>query len=127
MLADAELLRLLQHGRAQGDVGKGEAAVPEQDGLFVPLAARLAAGDDLAQLGVQGRFAEPPAGLGGARTNDDLKFSLPTAVGFNLLQVPAHLQPSCISLVLTQVCDDRSVVAKSSPHHFKSFFCRIED
>ncbi len=40
------------------DVAEAQAAVPEQDGFVVALAARLQAGDDLAELGVQRLFAE---------------------------------------------------------------------
>ena len=39
--------------RGRARCRSAEAAMPEQDGLVVALAARLAAGDDLAQLGVQ--------------------------------------------------------------------------
>jgi hypothetical protein len=45
---------------AEGDVAEAEAAVPEEDGLRLPLAAGLAAGDDLAELGVQVGLAEAP-------------------------------------------------------------------
>src|SRR3546814_7737044 len=49
---------LLQHRRAQRDVGEREAAVPEQDGLVVALAARLLSRDDLRELAVQSRLRE---------------------------------------------------------------------
>ena len=40
---------------AEGDVRQRQAAMPEQDGFVVALATRLAADDDLAQLGVERR------------------------------------------------------------------------
>src|SRR5438552_3190223 len=47
---------------AEGDVGDGEAALPEQDDLVVALASRLRSGDDFAELGMQ-RVAAEPAGI----------------------------------------------------------------
>src|SRR5690348_1000216 len=57
-LPDAETRGLLQHGVAERDIGKREAAVPEENRLVVALAADLGAGDDLADLGVQRRLRE---------------------------------------------------------------------
>ena len=51
-------LRLRQHGVAERDVAERQAAVPEQDGLVVALAAGLHAGDDLAELGMQRLLAQ---------------------------------------------------------------------
>src|SRR5215831_11485615 len=56
--ADAEPLRFREHRRAQRDVGRRQAAVPEQDRLVVVLAARFRPRDDLAELGVEGCLAE---------------------------------------------------------------------
>src|SRR5579871_2416999 len=53
LLTEAHAAGLLEHGVAQRDVGDAEAAVPEQDGLAVALAAGLLARDDPAELGVE--------------------------------------------------------------------------
>ena len=57
-LAEAQPVRLFQHGMAECDVAQRQAAMPEQDGFVVALAAGLQAGDDLAELGMQGFLAE---------------------------------------------------------------------
>ena len=49
---------LFEHGVAERDVGERQPAMPEQDGLVVALAAGLQAGDDLAELGMQGRLRQ---------------------------------------------------------------------
>src|SRR6185437_14295595 len=57
-LADAETLRLLQHGGAERDIGDAEAAVPEEDRLVLALAPGLPPGDDLAELGMEARLGQ---------------------------------------------------------------------
>src|SRR5215471_5963720 len=52
-LPSAERGGLGQQRMAEGDVGQGQAPVPEQDGLLVVLAAGPQSRDDLAKLGVQ--------------------------------------------------------------------------
>src|SRR3954447_4141914 len=49
-LPDAEAASLLEHRVPKGDVAEAEAPMPEEDALVVRLAARLVAGDDLAEL-----------------------------------------------------------------------------
>src|SRR5947207_15434820 len=64
-LPSAERGGLGQQRVAEGDVGQGQAAVPEQDGLLAVLPARPQARDDLAKLGVQaarGRLARLDVG-----------------------------------------------------------------
>src|SRR5438046_5901724 len=57
-LADAQLLRLGEHRGAQRDVRQRQPSVPEEIRLVVVLAARLQAGDDLAELGMECGFGE---------------------------------------------------------------------
>src|SRR5581483_3385832 len=57
--AHPALARSLEQEVSDGDVGRREAAVPEDDRLVVALAARLAADDDLRQLRVERRLGQP--------------------------------------------------------------------
>src|SRR4029077_8664126 len=58
LLAKTHAVSLLEHGMTQRDDGDAEAAMPEQDGLAVALAARLRSRDDLAELAVQRPLGE---------------------------------------------------------------------
>ena len=81
---DVEKVLFGQQGVAEGDVGQGQAAVPEQDGLPVVFPARPQSRDDLAKLGVQGgrgqlsrldvgaQCAEPAGGALAPVVDDDL-------------------------------------------------------
>src|SRR5712675_1929358 len=53
-LADAEPRALFDHGMGERDVGKRQAAVPEDNRFVVALPAGPQAGHDLAHLGMQG-------------------------------------------------------------------------
>src|SRR5713226_8376435 len=58
-LPDAERPGLREHRVAEGDVGRAEAAVPEENGLLVALASGLLARGDLPQLAVEVPLGEP--------------------------------------------------------------------